>query len=99
MSIIEKAAGRLDAGLRQPPAGRVPDAAGLAAPAFGATLPPAPAPVTHAAPPAETRSGKKVDLDLARMQSLGLVTAAGGRKGQPGRHQGQAGRVNGRNKI
>ena len=79
MSIIEKAAGRLDAGLRQPPAGRGQDAAGLAAPAFGATLPPAPAPVTHAAPPAEARSGKKVDLDLARMQSMGLVTAAGGR--------------------
>lgn len=67
MSIIEKAASRLDAGLRHIPA----------AP-FGATLPP-PMPPSPAAAPVESRIGKKVELDLARMQSLGLVTAAGGR--------------------
>jgi protein-tyrosine kinase len=75
VSIIEKAASRLDAGLRQAPATRPTETAHAPGPAFGATLPPAPAPMAMP----ETRMGKKVDLDLARMQSIGLVTAAGGR--------------------
>jgi exopolysaccharide/PEP-CTERM locus tyrosine autokinase len=76
VSIIEKAASRLDAGLRPKHDG----AAVLAQPAFGATLPP---PMAPAAAPAiaaaEPRIGKRVELDLARMHAMGLVTAAGGR--------------------
>jgi exopolysaccharide/PEP-CTERM locus tyrosine autokinase len=72
VSIIEKAASRLDAGLRSKP-----DGAAVMQPPFGATLPP---PMPPAATPViEPRFGKKVELDLARMQALGLVTAAGGR--------------------
>jgi receptor protein-tyrosine kinase len=82
VSIIEKAASRLDAGPRQLAAEPKHDAAAFPAPAFGATLPP-PAPVTAAAPrqaaAGEPRAGKQVELDLGRMQSIGLVTAAGGR--------------------
>ena len=100
MSIIEKAARRIDQ-----ERGQVPAPAPLQAPADDDLLAPvvapvvtpvvakapaaapvaqAAAPVAQAAapaspPPAARQSTQKVELDLARMRDLGMVTAAGGR--------------------
>ncbi|PHV04495.1 chromosome partitioning ATPase [Janthinobacterium sp. BJB412] len=92
MSIIEKAAGRIEHG-RQERAlalARAADSTAGAGPARGdgvghgaataAAMPPLPplppAPVTSGAPPRRTR---EVELDLVRMQERGLITVAGGR--------------------
>ena len=87
MSIIEKAASRIDkqrqaaapvtsTGVASAAADTVLEAQ-LAAPAAAA---PAPAAPPAAEAPARTRSApRKVDLDLGRMRELGMVTAAGGR--------------------
>ncbi|MCC6070628.1 XrtA-associated tyrosine autokinase [Massilia sp. GCM10020059] len=101
MSIIEKAAGRIEHKKEEPTIGSpaplsapesiiersmhaaAPAAPAAAAPAAAAAE--AKAAPQHSAPPvAETsiapRPGARVvELDLARMQSMGLVTAAGGR--------------------
>ncbi|MBQ5940879.1 MULTISPECIES: XrtA-associated tyrosine autokinase [unclassified Massilia] len=92
MSIIEKAASRIDK-QRQSAApvtfSPAADAAGYA-PEHGAAVAAAPAavPLPDSAPaaapaaeaPARSRAGtRKVDLDLARMRDTGMVTAAGGR--------------------
>jgi protein-tyrosine kinase len=92
VSIIEKAAGRIDQKkdeqhpvVAEPAvAEAAPAPVQAAAPAPVPAAPaPAPAPVpVAAAPVAETiqrTSTKMVELDLARMQAIGLVTAAGGR--------------------
>ncbi len=87
MSIIEKAAGRIDPKKEVP----APEAMPAVAPAaFAAPLPAAPlaqpaAPAAYAAAPppapakARKQSTKKVELDLNRMRDMGMVTAAGGR--------------------
>lgn len=87
MSIIEKAASRIDkqrqaaapvtsTGVASAAVDTVLEAQ-LAAPAAAA---PAPAAPPAAEAPARTRSApRKVDLDLGRMRELGMVTAAGGR--------------------
>ena len=91
MSIIEKAAGRIDQKKDEQhpasmaaPAETAPVEVQAAAPAVVATPAPAPAPAAVAPTPAvaetiQRTSTKMVELDLARMQAIGLVTAAGGR--------------------
>lgn len=83
MSIIEKAAKRITT-KQDEDAAFMPAAAPviLDAPAPA----PAPAPLSAALPPTDTaapaqppRSGREVELDLQRMQTMGLITAAGGR--------------------
>ena len=74
MSIIEKAASRIDQkkdGQPVPVSAAPAEASAAAAPAV-AEAAPAPA-------PARKQSTKKVELDLARMRDMGMVTAAGGR--------------------
>lgn len=90
MSIIEKAAGRIDHKHSAAPATAAP-AADTALPAPDtalATLPATAAPATAALPAAEVapaagaapkHRSRKVDLDLNRMRDMGMVTAAGGR--------------------
>lgn len=89
MSIIEKAANRMDQ-KREPtiapgaPAEAVSVAAGAQASAAPAVAAPAPAAPTvskaQAAPaPAPRAPTKRVELDLAHMRDSGMVTAAGGR--------------------
>jgi exopolysaccharide/PEP-CTERM locus tyrosine autokinase len=51
----------------------------VAAPAAAAPAPAAPEAQADAAATARARSTKRVELDLKRMQEIGLVTAAGGR--------------------
>jgi exopolysaccharide/PEP-CTERM locus tyrosine autokinase len=86
VSIIEKAASRIDhqrssAAPATPAAEAVPAARAPLAPApivpMAPLLPPAVA--ESAAPAAPRHSTRKVELDLARMRDLGMVTAAGGR--------------------
>ena len=102
MSIIEKAAGRIEHKREEPVIGSpaplsAPESiiersmhAALAAPAAPAAATAAPAEAAkpaaaHSAPasaeaaPAPRPGARVVELDLARMQSMGLVTAAGGR--------------------
>ena len=96
MSIIEKAARRIDQERGQVPAPaplQAPADDDLLAPVVEPVVPTAPsiapvaqaaAPVAQAAapaspPPAARQSTQKVELDLARMRDLGMVTAAGGR--------------------
>ena len=95
MSIIEKAASRIDrqaaTALAVPPSGRGADAAVLPAPITDevATVEPAPAAIpervaTRTPEPAqavtsEAPRARQVELDLAKMREMGLVTAAGGR--------------------
>ncbi|UMR32061.1 XrtA-associated tyrosine autokinase [Massilia sp. MB5] len=89
MSIIEKAASRIEH--RRSPAAQPTEAAAPvpplnaapSAPALEAVVPAA-APVAPSAAPAgeaeaAPRRAREVELDLARMQQMGLVTAAGGR--------------------
>jgi exopolysaccharide/PEP-CTERM locus tyrosine autokinase len=94
VSIIEKAAGRIDQ-RRDTPASSVPAPAGLAAaldPALEASLEAdvalaepvtpaaaAPQPATPQAPAAPKVHTRRVELDLNRMRDMGMVTAAGGR--------------------
>ncbi|HEU4373041.1 MAG TPA: XrtA-associated tyrosine autokinase, partial [Telluria sp.] len=88
MSIIEKAASRIDPKKEAPeavapaayaaPLPAAPAVAAPAAPAAPAVHPPSPA--TATAPlKARKHSTKKVELDLNRMRDMGMVTAAGGR--------------------
>lgn len=91
MSIIEKAASRIDQKRSAAPAaGNAPHPEGAhdAQEALVATPAVAPAAAAHAAPAASPSpqparpqkfSTRRVDLDLARMRDLGLVTAAAGR--------------------
>ena len=102
MSIIEKAAGRIEHKKEEPTIGSpaplsAPEsiiersmhaaapAAPAAAPAAAAAAPEAKAAPQHSAPPVAEASlaprpgARVVELDLARMQAMGLVTAAGGR--------------------
>ena len=89
MSIIEKAARRIDQERGQVPAPaplQAPADVDLLAPVVAPVVATAPAtaPVAQAAapaspPPAARQSTQKVELDLARMRELGMVTAAGGR--------------------
>ncbi len=93
MSIIEKAAGRIDHKKEEqaaapavsdigaaPVAAAAPAATAVAAAAAAAPAAPAAAPAAAAPAPAGGRqSAKLVELDLERMQGMGLVTAAGGR--------------------
>ncbi|MBB3117059.1 XrtA-associated tyrosine autokinase [Pseudoduganella violacea] len=93
MSIIEKAASRIDH--RRNPAAQPSEAAAPVPPLSTAPSAPAPDAVAPAAAPhsaeaaaaaapaaeagAAPRRAREVELDLARMQQMGLVTAAGGR--------------------
>ena len=91
MSIIEKAASRIDQQRHAPATARAPETA--AVDAIGADAPvvqaaePAPAPAAtqasaaaEAVPrPAQKFSTRRVELDLNRMRDMGMVTAAGGR--------------------
>jgi exopolysaccharide/PEP-CTERM locus tyrosine autokinase len=83
VSIIEKAASRIDhqrgSGVPATPAAEA--ARAPLAPPPAATMPAvaAPVPLAEAAPPAARQGTRKVDLDLARMRDMGMVTAAGGR--------------------
>ncbi|MEH6433576.1 XrtA-associated tyrosine autokinase [Massilia sp. DD77] len=94
MSIIEKAASRIDkqrqaAAPVTPAAGApagvsaapVPETAVAVAPAAieAAAFAPAAAPVAAEAPAQPRSTPRKVELDLGRMRDLGMVTAAGGR--------------------
>ncbi|WP_371869554.1 XrtA-associated tyrosine autokinase [Telluria antibiotica] len=95
MSIIEKAASRIDLKRNTPAAANAPEAAAIdaieaahaAAPNAPINLAPSPAPAApeaapHAAPkaaPTQKSSTRRVELDLNRMRDLGMVTAAGGR--------------------
>ena len=88
MSIIEKAANRMDKRAPETPApaeAAAPEAI-AAAPeplivkaAAAAAAAPAPAAPPAAEAPAARRTAGSVELDLARMHAMGLVTAAGGR--------------------
>ena len=94
MSIIEKAASRIDL-KRNAAAARTPEpaaidaieAAAAAAPIVPAPAPGEPAAAAAAAPaaeqaaprPAQKSSTRRVELDLNRMRDMGMVTAAGGR--------------------
>ncbi|AKU23067.1 XrtA-associated tyrosine autokinase [Massilia sp. NR 4-1] len=94
MSIIEKAASRIEhrrspaaqpteAAAPVPPLNAAPSAPALEAVVPPAAVPAA-APVAPSAAPAgeaeaAPRRAREVELDLARMQQMGLVTAAGGR--------------------
>jgi protein-tyrosine kinase len=62
MSIIEKAAGRIERHKQATP-----------------FVQPAREPAAEAPPPERVRPAREVELDLVRMQELGLITAAGGR--------------------
>jgi protein-tyrosine kinase len=74
VSIIEKAASRIEHKKEEPgAAGRAAEHAAAPAPAPAAEAPAVPA------VQAPRRSANHVELDLERMQALGLVTAAGGR--------------------
>ncbi len=85
MSIIEKAASRIEHKKEEPAAPLIPRAeAARAEAAAEPAAPPAPAaaPISAAeaeAAPARSRQTREVTLDLVRMQQVGLVTAAGGR--------------------
>ena len=84
MSIIEKAASRIDQQRQAAaPAGAGQTAAPDATPAVeSASFAAAAAPVTEASAPAASArrtTTRKVELDLERMRQLGMVTAAGGR--------------------
>jgi protein-tyrosine kinase len=94
VSIIEKAAGRIDqkkdeqhpvvaeAEVAQAAPAQVQAAAAAApalAPVAAAAASPAPVAPTPLADTVQRHSTKMVELDLARMQAIGLVTAAGGR--------------------
>ncbi|NIA53218.1 tyrosine-protein kinase family protein [Massilia sp. TW-1] len=95
VSIIEKAASRIDLKRNTPAAANAPEAAAIdaieaahaAAPNAPINLAPSPAPAApeaapHAAPkaaPTQKSSTRRVELDLNRMRDLGMVTAAGGR--------------------
>ena len=93
MSIIEKAASRIDLKRNAAAAARTPEPAAIdaieaaAAAAPIAPAPGVPAPEPAAAPAAEQAaprpalksSTRRVDLDLNRMRDMGMVTAAGGR--------------------
>ena len=91
MSIIEKAASRIDLKRNAPAAARTPEPAAIdAIEAAAAAAPIAPAPgesaataapaAEQAAPrPAQKFSTRRVELDLNRMRDMGMVTAAGGR--------------------
>lgn len=73
MSIIERAAGRIDHNHGTPA-----DAAAMAAAPLPAAAMPAAATVP-AADAAPKQRSRKIDLDLNRMRDMGMVTAAGGR--------------------
>ncbi len=88
MSIIEKAASRIEHKKEEPVAPLIPRAEAARAeaatePAAPPAAPPASAASAPAAGPAavaaRSRQAPEVTLDLARMQQVGLVTAAGGR--------------------
>ncbi|MFC3378739.1 hypothetical protein ACFOLJ_23220 [Rugamonas sp. CCM 8940] len=94
MSIIEKAAGRIEHGRQErgPALARAAESTAGAGPlrdeghgaATATAMPPAPAPTptptpTPSMPSAPTRRTREVELDLARMQERGLITVAGGR--------------------
>lgn len=89
MSIIEKAASRIDLQRQTPAVARTPEPATVDAVetdvpvvlAAGPAAAPAPAPAAaEAAPhPGQKFSTRRVELDLNRMRDLGMVTAAGGR--------------------
>jgi len=91
VSIIEKAASRIDLKRNAPAAARTPEPAAIdAIEAAAAAAPIAPAPgesaataapaAEQAAPrPAQKFSTRRVELDLNRMRDMGMVTAAGGR--------------------
>ena len=92
MSIIEKAAGRIDPKKEAPSATAAPTVAAapvtapaspVLAPAAQALTPAVPASAHGAQTPAPVKarkqSTKKVELDLNRMRDMGMVTAAGGR--------------------
>jgi exopolysaccharide/PEP-CTERM locus tyrosine autokinase len=82
VSIIEKAASRIDQQRSAAiPAGAAtiqPDSVARAAPVT-ATPVATPVPPAPAAAPAPKHSPRRVELDLARMREMGIVTAAGGR--------------------
>jgi protein-tyrosine kinase len=94
VSIIEKAASRIDLQRQTPTAGAAPHDSIAAVPpqalvldADTAVLDPAPAavaaepvaPAPQAAPAAPKFSTRRIELDLARMREQGMVTAAAGR--------------------
>ncbi|MGH8854695.1 MAG: chromosome partitioning ATPase, partial [Telluria sp.] len=83
MSIIEKAASRIEQG-RSTAKSQAPGAATQAivedAPAVSAELQAAPpVVVTEPAAPARRAPPQRVELDLERMRGMGMVTAAAGR--------------------
>ena len=95
MSIIEKAASRIDLQRNAPAVAKTPEAATVDvvepdAPVVAPTVPAHAAPAADAAaaqasaaaveaPPAQKFSTRRVELDLNRMRDLGMVTAASGR--------------------
>ena len=93
MSIIEKAASRIDQQRHAPAVARTPEtaavdaieAAAAAAPIAPVVLAPEPAAAQASATaaaearPAQKFSTRRVELDLNRMRDMGMVTAAGGR--------------------
>jgi protein-tyrosine kinase len=80
VSIIEKAASRIDQQRAGASAPAAPDSLAHSASAHPAHAPTQAAPVMAAPPaPAAKPQARKVELDLARMRDMGLVTAAGGR--------------------
>lgn len=89
MSIIEKAAGRLDSAKNQAVVQAPAVTASEAQPEIASTQPPTvavplPVPETAAGNPGivsdETRQpGRKIEINLARLQELGMVTPGGGR--------------------
>jgi exopolysaccharide/PEP-CTERM locus tyrosine autokinase len=95
VSIIEKAASRIDLQRNAPAVAKTPETATVDvveadAPVVAPTVPAHAAPAAEAAaaqasaaaaeaPPAQKFSTRRVELDLNRMRDLGMVTAAGGR--------------------
>ena len=95
MSIIEKAASRIDLQRNAPAVAKTPETATVDvveadAPVVAPTVPAHAAPAAEAAaaqasaaaaeaPPAQKFSTRRVELDLNRMRDLGMVTAASGR--------------------
>ena len=95
MSIIERAASRIDLQRNAPAVAKTPETATVDvveadAPVVAPTVPAHAAPAAEAAaaqasaaaaeaPPAQKFSTRRVELDLNRMRDLGMVTAAGGR--------------------
>lgn len=93
MSIIEKAASRIDQQRHAPAVAKTPEAAAVdaieaaapTAPVVLAPVAPTPEPAAaHATAEAESRpaqkfSTRRVELDLNRMRDMGMVTAASGR--------------------